>query len=158
MQVVVRGVPRQVNAKVEVWDEGGWWEGTVTHVTKQRGSLKVQPTISKTIISARLQNARTGLVWADNEWKTRDHGELKSHLSSLVCRLKQPYSLNTLVLEHLFATWQVVQGSEAEQASDKAQNKRKAGSRGAQPTSETTLSEWRQQQTAGVHHHCLETT
>ena len=102
MQVVVRGVPRQVHDKVEVWDEGGWWEGTVTHVTKQRGSLKVQPNISKTIISARLQDARTGLVWADNEWSTRDPGELKSLLFSLFCRVKQSYSLNSLVLEHLF--------------------------------------------------------
>ena len=65
-------MPRRVHDKVDVWDEGGWWEGTVTHVTKLR--LKVQPIISQTIISARLQDARACLLWADNDWRKQRPG------------------------------------------------------------------------------------
>ena len=65
-------MPRRVHDKVDVWDEGGWWEGTITHVTKLR--LKVQPIISQTIISASLQDARACLLWADNGWKKQQPG------------------------------------------------------------------------------------
>lgn len=69
----MRGTPRRLHDKVDVWDEGGWWEGTVTHVTKLR--VKVQPTVSQNLISARLQDTRTCLEWADNEWKVKIGGK-----------------------------------------------------------------------------------
>lgn len=73
MQVAVRGGPRAVHDQVDVWDEGGWWEGVVTHVTKLR--LKLLPSVNKTLLSARLQDARTGLLWTGQEWKPRESGE-----------------------------------------------------------------------------------
>lgn len=73
MQVAARGIARRLHDKVDVWDEGGWWEGTVTHVTKLK--VKVQPTVSQNIITARLQDVRTGLVWNDHTWQAKTAGK-----------------------------------------------------------------------------------
>ena len=69
LQLAVRGLVRSVHDEVDAFDDGGWWEGRVTQVGKQR--CKVQPFISNTLLTVKRADVRTGVVWHGPGWSLR---------------------------------------------------------------------------------------
>lgn len=64
-----RGGGRSLHDEVDALDDGGWWEGRVTQVLKQR--CKVQPFISNTLLTVKSEDVRTGVVWGAQGWSAR---------------------------------------------------------------------------------------
>lgn len=64
----------QVHDKVEVWDEGGWWEGIVAQVLKT--TVKVHITNGMFVISAALHNVRSRPDGADSSKQAPATGKL----------------------------------------------------------------------------------
>ena len=65
----MRGLVRSVHDEVDAFDDGGWWEGQVTQVGKQR--CKVQPFVSNTLLTVKRDDVRTGVVWDGRDWSLR---------------------------------------------------------------------------------------
>lgn len=55
--------------EVDALDDGGWWEGQVTQVGKQR--YKVQPFISTSCLTVKRADVRSGVVWDGKGWSLR---------------------------------------------------------------------------------------
>ena len=55
--------------EVDALDDGGWWEGRVTQVGKQR--YKVQPFISSSLLTVKKADVRNGVVWDGQGWSQR---------------------------------------------------------------------------------------
>lgn len=60
---------RSMHDEVDALDDGGWWEGRVTQVGKQR--YKVQPFVSTTLLTVKRADVRTGVVWNGRDWSLR---------------------------------------------------------------------------------------
>jgi len=84
-----------VQDDVDAFDDGGWWEGRITHTLKAR--FKVKPFISANVLSVKKEDVRTGVAWDGREWKLRQPrewkvaqpaGELTLLLPSAFCSLK----------------------------------------------------------------------
>jgi len=71
----VRGSARAVQDDVDAFDDGGWWEGRITHTLKAR--FKVKPFISANVLSVKKEDVRTGVAWNGREWKLRQPREWK---------------------------------------------------------------------------------
>lgn len=67
--MAVRGLARGMHDEVDALDDGGWWEGRVTQVGKQR--YKVQPFISTSLLTVKKADVRTGVVWDGQGWSLR---------------------------------------------------------------------------------------
>lgn len=65
--------------EVDALDDGGWWEGQVTQLGKQR--YKVQPFISNTLLTVKRADVRTGVVWNGRDWSLRQTaGQFSRHV------------------------------------------------------------------------------
>lgn len=74
---------RSMHDEVDALDDGGWWEGRVTQVGKQR--YKVQPFISNTLLTVKRADVRTGVVWSAGDWSLRQApGQCTCLLQALV--------------------------------------------------------------------------
>ena len=60
---------------VDAFDDGGWWEGRITHTLKAR--FKVKPFISANVLSVKKEDVRTGVAWDGSDWKLRQPREWK---------------------------------------------------------------------------------
>ena len=67
--MAVRGLVRSMHDEVDALDDGGWWEGRITQVGKQR--YKVQPFINTNLLTVKKADVRTGVVWDGQEWGLR---------------------------------------------------------------------------------------
>lgn len=76
---------------VDAFDDGGWWEGRITHTLKAR--FKVKPFISANIFSVKKEDVRTGVTWDGRDWKLRQPREWK---------VAQPAGELTLLLPSAF--------------------------------------------------------
>ena len=86
VQLAVRGGARAVHDDVDAWDDGAWWEGSITQALKAR--YKVQPFASPTILAVPKGNVRTGVVWDGHDWQVRQPQAWKDATSEgTACRL-----------------------------------------------------------------------
>ena len=69
LQMAVRGIVRSMHDEVDALDDGGWWEGRITQVGKQR--YKVQPFISASLLTVKKTDVRTSVVWDGQGWTHR---------------------------------------------------------------------------------------
>ena len=68
MQLVRRGEVRRMNDDVDAFDDGGWWEGRITHVLKAK--YKVKP-FNSTTLTVSKEDVRASVVWDESKWKLR---------------------------------------------------------------------------------------
>ncbi len=101
----MRGGARAVQDDIDAFDDGGWWEGRITHTLKAR--FKVKPFISANVLSVKKEDVRTGVAWDGREWKLRQPrewkvaqpaGELTLLLTSAFCCRKRTANLSQDVL------------------------------------------------------------
>ena len=94
VQLARRGGGRNLHDDVDALDDGGWWEGRVTQVLKQR--CKVQPFVSNALLTVRREDVRTGVVWDAQGWSARQAaGEDVLRAVQYVCCTGLTGSLNS---------------------------------------------------------------
>lgn len=72
-QLAGRSTPRRLHNKVDVWSEGGWWEGVVTHVMQTQVHVKL--TASGHTLIASIQDVRTNMTWRHHHQLAEGHLE-----------------------------------------------------------------------------------
>lgn len=90
--MAARGLVRSMHDEVDALDDGGWWEGQVTQVGKQR--YKVQPFVSTSLLTVKKADMRTGVVWDGQGWSHR-HTAGKGCVIHVTSNLQARYILWT---------------------------------------------------------------